>query len=50
MSFNTSKYSICFIPCTNKLWNDVPSMIVEAAEMQKFDLAANAFLLGGDGP
>ena len=27
--FNTSRYSICFIPATTKLWNDL-SMIIKA--------------------
>ena len=50
MKFNTSQYSRCFIPATTKLWNGLPSMIVEAAELQKFNLDANAFLLGVDEP
>ena len=28
--YHTSQYSRCFIPATNKLWNKLPSMIVEA--------------------
>ena len=49
MRFHTSQYSRCFIPATTKLWNELPSMIVEATELQKFKLGANAFLLGVDG-
>ena len=48
MRFNTYKYSRCFIPAATKLWNDHPSMIVEAVELQKFKLGANAFLLDVD--
>ena len=44
-----SQYSRCFIPATTKLWNELPSMIVEATELQKFKIGANAFLLGVDG-
>ena len=49
MRFHTSLYSRCFIPATTKLWNELPSMIVEAVELQKFEFGANAFLLGMDG-
>ena len=49
MRFHTSQYSRCFIPATTKLWNELPSMIVEARELQKFKIGANAFLLGVDG-
>ena len=49
MRFHTSRYSRCFIPATTKLWNELPSMIVEAAELQKFKMSVNAFLLGVDG-
>ena len=49
MRFHTSQYSRCFIPATAKLWNELPSVIVEAVELQKFKLGANAFLLGVDG-
>ena len=48
MRFHTSQYSRCFIPATTKLWNELPSMIVEATELQKFKIGANAFLLGVD--
>ena len=49
MRFHTFRYSRCFIPTTTKLWNELPSVIVEAAELQKFKLGANAFSLGMDG-
>ena len=49
MRFHTSQYSRCFIPATTKLWNELPSVIVEATELQKFKIGANAFLLGVDG-
>ena len=49
MRFHTSQYSRCFIPATTKLWNELPSMLVEATELQKFKIGANAFLLGVDG-
>ena len=49
MRFHTSQYSRCFIPATTKLWNELPSKIVEATELQKFKIGANAFLLGVDG-
>ena len=49
MRFHTSQYSRCFIPAATKLWNELPSMIVEATELQKFKIGANAFLLGVDG-
>ena len=32
-----------------RLWNGLPSMIVEATELQKFKIGANASLLGVDG-
>ena len=49
MRFHTSQYSRCFIPAATKLWNELPSMIVEATELQKFKIGPNAFLLGVDG-
>ena len=49
MRFHASQYSRCFIPATTKLWNELPSMIVEATELQKFKIGANAFLLCVDG-
>ena len=49
MRFHTSQYSRCFIPSTTKLWSELPSMIVEATELQKFKMGANGFLLVVDG-
>ena len=49
MGFHTSKYSRCFIPDKTELWNELPSMIVEAAKLQKLKLGANSFLLSMDG-
>ena len=43
MRFNTSQYFKCFIQATTRLWNDLPSMIIEAAELQEFKHGANAF-------
>ena len=43
MRFHTSQYSRCFIPATTKLWDELPSMIAEATELQKFKLGAIAF-------
>ena len=50
MRFHTFQYSRRFIPAATKLRNELPSMIVKAAELQKFKFGANAFLLGVDGP
>ena len=38
-----------FFISTTKLWNEFPTMIVEATELQKFKIGAKAFLLGVDG-
>ena len=43
--FNTFQYSRCFIPATTILWNELPSMIVEAVKLLKLKLGANVFLL-----
>ena len=50
MRLNISDYFICFTPATTKLCSDLPSMIVEAAELQKIKFGANAFILEMDGP
>lgn len=42
---NTSQYLRCFIPATTKLWNELPSCIVESQELQKFKSGANAHLI-----
>ena len=44
-----SQHSRCFIPVATKLWNELLNMIVEATELQKFKIGANAFLLGVGG-
>ena len=44
--FNTTQYSRCFIPAITKLWNELPSLVVESEVLQKFKLGANSFLLG----
>ena len=49
LRFHTCQYSRRFIPATTKSLNELPSMIVEATELQKFKISANAFLLGVDG-
>ena len=46
MRFNTSQDSGCFIPATIKLWNDLPSLTVKAAELQKLKISANAIFIG----
>ena len=42
---NTSQYLRCFIPATTRLWNVLPTFIVESRELQKFKTGANAYLL-----
>ena len=44
MRFNTTQYSRSFIPNTTKLWNGLPSVVVESSDMQNFKVGANAFL------
>ena len=39
----TSQYSRCFIPATTKLWNELPSMIVEATEHKNLRLVLMPF-------
>ena len=48
MRFNTTQYSRSFIPNTTKLWNELPSVVVESLELQKFKVGANAFLIDRD--
>ena len=43
--FNTTQFSRSFIPGTTKLWNELPSVVVESLELQKFKVGANAFLM-----
>ena len=49
MTFNASQYTIFSIPATTKLWNNLPSMIVKAVELQELNRGTNAFLLGVNG-
>ena len=42
----SSQYSRCFIPATTRLWNELPSSVVESQDLQKFKTGANSFLLG----
>ena len=44
MRLNTSHCSKCFIPATTTLWNDLPSAIVGAEELQKCTLGVNTIL------
>ena len=44
---NTNQYSRSFVPAITKLWNGLPSSVVESVELQKFKLGTNTFLLGG---
>lgn len=41
---NTNQYSRCFIPAITRLWNSLPSVIVESVDIQEFKLGANSFL------
>ena len=43
--FNTAQFSKSFIPSVTRLWNDLPSQIVESLELQNFKLGSNIFLL-----
>ena len=43
MKFHTSQFSRCFIPATTNLWNELPSMIVEATELQNLRLVLMPF-------
>ena len=45
LRFSTTQYSRSFIPATTKLWNSLPSLVVESTELQKFKLGVNSFLL-----
>ena len=42
---NTSQYLRCFIPATTRLWNELPSCIVESQELQRFKIGVNTYLL-----
>ena len=42
---NTSQYLRCFIPATTRLWNKLPSCIVESQQLQRFKIGVNTYLL-----
>ena len=42
---NTFQYLKCFIPATTRLWNELPSCIVESQELQRFKTGVNRYLL-----
>ena len=42
---NTSQYFRCFFPATTRLWNELPSCIVESQELQRFKTGVNRYLL-----
>ena len=44
MRFHNSQHSRCFIPAITKLWNELPSMIVEATELQKNVIVPTEYL------
>ena len=41
---NTSQYLRCFIPATTRLWNELPSCIVEPQGLQRFKTDVNGYL------
>ena len=41
---NTSPYLRCFIPATTRLWNELPSCIVESQELQRFKIGVNTYI------
>ena len=41
----TNQYSRCFIPATARLWNTLPSVVVESLDIQEFKVGANSFLI-----
>ena len=43
--FNTTQFSRSFIPSVTRLWNELPSHIVESLELQNFKVGSNSFLL-----
>ena len=43
--YNTNQYSRCFIPAATKLWNTLPSAVVESVDIQRFKVGANSFLI-----
>ena len=45
MRYNTNQYSRCFIPATVRMWNTLPSVVVESVDNQRFKFGANSFLI-----
>ena len=43
--FNTAQFSRSFIPSMTRLWNELPSQVVESLKLQSFKVGANSFLL-----
>ena len=43
--YNTNQYSRCFIPATVRLWNTLPSVVVESVDIQRFKLSTNSLLI-----
>ena len=43
--YNTNQYSRCFIPAATKVWNTLPSAVVESVDIQRFKVGANSFLI-----
>ena len=46
--FCTNQFARSFIPRTTKMWNGLPSAIVESSDLQTFKRGANSFLLSTD--
>ena len=44
----TNQYARCFIPATVKVWNTLPSVVVESVDVQKFKVGANSFLINNN--
>ena len=44
----TNQYARCFIPATVKIWNTLPSVVVESVDVQKFKVGANSFLINNN--
>ena len=43
--FNSTQLSGSFIPAATRLWNDLPSHVVESVQLQNFKFSVNTFLL-----
>ena len=40
---NTEQYNRSFVPAATKLWNELPSSVVESQELQMFKSGVNTF-------